>query len=214
LLERDYVRWFATEVHVGLGKALRPAGVLGEPLNAGDARAAAEVVLREFQLDLERLKSPVEFQLARSIMRKRFWALTALIRTRHRVAGTNGPGDGGVEGHKDAKQVLLEVTGGSPLTICMGDRYRIRHGERDGVDTAAGYLRFAVNGCRSIFEEDPRTSGEMWAGLCRACRNKARRNQGRDLRKKVNAAVLTEDSRRVRAGWSSTAETFCDIPHI
>jgi hypothetical protein len=68
----------------------------------------------------------------------------------------------------------------------MGDYCRIRHGERDGTWTTAGYLRFAVKGCRSIFEEDRRTSGEMWAGLCANCRGKSRRNQGRALRRLVN----------------------------
>jgi hypothetical protein len=46
----------------------------------------------------------------------------------------------------------------------MGDVCRIRHGERDSVITTVGLVPFAVKGCRAIFEEDRRTSGEMWAG--------------------------------------------------
>jgi hypothetical protein len=74
----------------------------------------------------------------------------------------------------------------------LGDRYRVRHGERAGVKTDAGYLTFAVNGCQKIIEEDPRTTGgEMWKGLCNTClHSKARRTQGRDLNRRVKAKRL------------------------
>ena len=153
---------------------------------AEEALAAAKVVLSEVQRELEHLASPVDMKVAKSIMRERLWALSALIRTGQRAAGTNGPRDGGVEGHKYAKQVLLEVSGGVPLTVCMGDRYRVRNDERKGVWTTAGYLPFSVDGCQAIIEEDTRTSGEMWKGLCGKCRNKSRRNQGRALRRRVD----------------------------
>lgn len=84
----------------------------------------------------------------------------------------------------------------------MGDVCRVRHGERVGVLTTAGYLTFAVKGCRAIMEEDTRTSGgEMWKGLCDACRNKARRNQGRALERRINAM-------RRRASATVYASTF------
>ena len=131
--------------------------------------------------------SPIEIQVARPLARQRLWALSALIRS--------GRQAGGVEGHKYAKQVLLEVTDEAPLTLCMGDRYRVRHGQRDGVDTRAGYLRFAVDGCQAIMREDTRTSGgEMWKGLCDTHRNKSRRNQGRDLVNLVNASLRPENA--------------------
>ena len=105
--------------------------------------------------------------------------------------------------------MLLEIAGGTPLTICMGDKYRVHHGERDGVETTAGYMRFAVRGCRAIFEDDVRTSGEMWAGLCKKCRNKARRNQGRLLVTRVNASRRRENA-TVYVGVPS--ENACDVP--
>jgi len=164
---------------LGIGDALGAAEALPEPLAVDQVRPAAEVALRAFQSDLEHLASPVEPKVARWLMRERFWALSALIRC--------GRQDGGAEGHKYAKQILLDLTGGAPLTICMGDVCRIRHGERDAVMTTAGYLRFAVKGCFEIFEDDTRTSAEMWPGLCRSCRNKERRNQGRKLRRRVDS---------------------------
>jgi len=80
-----------------------------------EIRAAGELVLREFQLDLEHLPSPVDPQLARSIMRERLWAVSALIRLGRSWAVGAGTG------HKYAKEIQLEVTGGTPLTICIGD---------------------------------------------------------------------------------------------
>lgn len=44
-----------------------------------------------------------------------------------------------------------------------------------------------MDACRRIIEEDTRTSGEMWKGLCDKCRNKSRRNQGRALRRRIDA---------------------------
>lgn len=164
---------------------------------------SAELVLRGVQKELEQLASPVDYVVAQRLMHQRFQALRALIEVGIDVHDRPG--------QKYAKEILLEVTGKSPLTICMGDRYRIRHGERDGVMTRVGYLRFAVNGCLSIIAEDKRlTGGEMWAGLCDRCRNKARRDQGSELRRKVDA-MLRGDQSRVRAGWASTAETSCDV---
>jgi hypothetical protein len=139
---------------------------------------SARFVLRAVQEDLRELDSPVDPQLARSVMRERLWAITALI---------------DLDSHKRAKQFLLDVTGGAPLTICLGDVCRVRshRWEKKTVPTTVGELGFTVQGCRAIFPDAVRAEGgEMWPGLCPGCRNphkKLPRDQGRALNRRVNA---------------------------
>lgn len=204
-LERFHTAWFVHEatqtgcrLEVNLGNSTYFVDEFVPSVRPGpEIVGAAKIALRCLQDDLVALDSPVEFQVAQRLMTERLWAITALIQVgqSHRM--------GSATGHGYAKKVLLEVTDGAPLTICMGDVCRIRTGQRDGVETTVGLIPFAVKGCRAIFEEDRRTSGEMWAGLCPTCRRKKpRRDQGRALNRRIN------DLRRGRGatiyGWSVT----------
>ena len=189
---------FATEWFLLPASRRRPASRLPaifRTLDAGDdcvrrpRRCSAGV-----QHELTGLESPVEAIVAKRLVRERFNAITALIY---------------LDGPKGAKETLLRRTDGAPLTICMGDFCRIRTGQRDGVKTRVGFISFAVEGCRAIFEEDRRTSGEMWAGLCPDCRRKKpRRDQGRALKRRI------DDLRRGRGAtayeWSVTISPDAD----
>jgi hypothetical protein len=141
----------------------------------GLERAAEEVLAAHHQRLLQ-LESPVELPLANKLARDRFQAITALI-YKH--------------GDKQAKETLLRITAGAPLTICMGDVCRIGGvGDGQTVSTMLGEVRFAVKGCRTIFSDVVRTDGgRMWPGYCPRCRSAHRkpgRTQSRALRRRLN----------------------------
>ncbi len=138
---------------------------------------AAVVVLAGVQEDLRTLDSPVESDLARVFMSERRWALNWFILNYH-------------SGHKMAKEVLLGLSGGSPLTVCMGGRYKVGH-RSETVEYVEhfGRVQFTVDGCLAVMPDSKRTSGgEMWPGLCPDCRNqhaKTSRDQGQELQELV-----------------------------
>ncbi len=108
---------------------------------------AAKNVLRGFQDDLLTLGSPVEYQVARRLMRERLWAITALTQ-RGQSHDVNA-----ALGHGYAKGVL-EVTDGVPLTICMGEAYAIRDSgwskktmDLRDEDAGPSEIGFTVPGC-------------------------------------------------------------------
>lgn len=139
--------------------------------------------------------SPVEVQRANRIANDRFQALTALIY----LGGLRSSGSAGT-GHKYAKEILLRVTGGAPLTLCTGDVSRLRHGKRKAVSTSAGDFPLAVKGCLAVIPEDTRnTGGEMWVGLCPRCRNKARRGQERWLVRRIKHLVEGRGAKTIYA---------------
>lgn len=138
---------------------------------------AAEDVLRWVQEQLLALESPVEYQLARSLARDRYQAITALI---------------SLDGQSAAKRTVLRIAKGATLTLCMGDAYRvggIREHWKKAVETDAGTLSFSVRGCGAKIPDQARTSSDMWPGLCEDCR-KAFRAQGRALKKRVRPRNL------------------------
>ena len=147
------------------------------PIDDAGLEEAPEAVLKADHRELQRLESPVEPATARRLARDRYQAVNALIYL--------------LRGDKHAKQKLLDLTEDAPLTICMGDRYRIG-GNRilRPVKTQLGEVTFTVDGCRSIFPDVVRTSGgKMWPGLCPACRGprkKPTRDQARALRRRLN----------------------------
>ena len=174
LAARERLDRFATEWFVHEHPDFRNP-YIGTLDGGNGLRQAAEVALAGVQRDLLAQATPLEPPHARELIRERFRAITALIY---------------LDGPKGAKETLLRVTDGEPLTICMGDVCRVRTGAREPVATRAGNLPFSVKGCRAIFDEDRRTSGEMWAGLCPDCRRgKPRRDQGRALNRRVNAMM-------------------------
>jgi len=85
------------------------------------------------------------------LARDRYQAIGALIYLGG-LHPSRQPGASGL-GHKFAKEAQLRATGGKPLTICMGDRYRVDGRNRHAVETAHGEFTFALDGCRSIFPD-------------------------------------------------------------
>ncbi len=172
---------------------------------------AAKNVLRGFQDDLLTLGSPVEYQVARRLMRERLWAITALTQ-RGQSHDVNA-----ALGHGYAKRVLLEVTDGVPLTICMGEAYAIRDSgwskktmDLRDEDAGPSEIGFTVRGCLSVFPDVTRTTGgHMWPWFCEDCRSKRRhpaRDQGRELRSRLKrmrrgkGATLYESSFHIATG--------------
>ena len=168
-------------------------------LDRGDGlREAAEEALVGIQRHLlERVEQvgfelPLEWAVAKSLIRERFWAITALI---------------DLDGHKRAKEALLMLTDGDPLTICMGDVCRIRHGERAGVQTEAGYLRFAVKGCRVILQEDPENEWRNVGGIVRRLPEQGAAEPGQGTTEPNQVIPLTRNARRRRSTCRSTHTT-------
>jgi hypothetical protein len=197
-------RWFTARVVADH----RGSGIVGMPqegeFDQQELTGAAVVVLAGVQEDLRTLDSPVEWSLARLYMRERHWALSWFILNYHAR-------------HKLAKEVLLDLSGGAPLTICMGGRYKVgrRRKTVEYVDHF-GSVQFTVEGCLSVMPDSKRTSGgEMWPGLCDDCRNphkKTSRDQGEELQELVrnmgkNATVYV-------AGFDGHVETSCPTPWI
>jgi hypothetical protein len=182
-LERFGTEWFLYE-HPEL-EELRAAtaGVVQPKPGPDGLDEAAEEVLRGVQEELLTLESPLEHRLARELTRDRFWAITALIH---------------LHGDKAAKELLLRITDGAPLAICMGDVCRIgairsKRGVRAKrgrtVMTMAGEVSYVVKGCRAVFVDTARTTGgDMWPGLCRECdKAKPQRKQDRAMVRRLNA---------------------------
>jgi hypothetical protein len=149
--------------------------VIGPPARDGVLEAAEEL-LDACQRDLASFPSPVEPGIARELARDRFWAISALIY---------------YLGDKGAKETQLRVTNGAPLAICTGDAYRVGARRLRSVQTTQGRFDFSVKGCRSIFPDVIRTDGgKMWPGSCPGCRSshkKPARDQGRALRRRLDA---------------------------
>jgi hypothetical protein len=188
-LERFGSEWFLLEhpeLEGGLWEEVRKVVAARPDLGNGLEEAAVDV-LQEIQRALHRLESPIEFQVARSLTRDRYWAITALIH---------------LGGQKQAKERLLRITSGRPLAVCMGDVYRIgardtsRRGKRAErgrtVKTLVGDVSHVVKGCRAIFVDTDRANGgDMWPGLCRGCgKLKPQLKQDRALARRINAVAL------------------------
>ena len=171
---RERLARFAVEFFVDEHPDFRALGI--GPIDDEVLEQAAEEVLAAHQWELLRLESPVERATARELARDRYQAINALIQ---------------LHGDKRAKEKLLSLTEGSPLTICMGDRYRIGGNRiQRPVQTMLGEVKFTVDGCRAVFSDVTRTDGgKMWPGLCPDCRNphsKPTRTQSRALRRRLN----------------------------
>jgi len=155
----------------------------------------ARIALGGVQDDLSRLDGKVEYQVARKFMRGRLWAITALIQVGIDVADRPG--------NQYAKEVLLDVTAGAPLTICFGERYAIRDRTWTkktvgGEDPLVSAIGITVPGYRSVFPDVTRTTGgHMWPWFCERCRSstkKPHRDRRAEVVNEINAVRLGADA--------------------
>jgi hypothetical protein len=195
MLDRWHTAWFLTwGPGYDLGTAIDAERVMSDVLSDSRLLEAAEVVLSEVQRELSTRRSPVEFQVARLLMRERLHALTYLI-------NYYGP-------KVRAKREHLRITGGVPLTICMGEMLAVRpeRWQKKTVDVPGfGEVGFTVPGCLAVFKDATHATGPgMWPWYCKACRSD-RKHPVRDARNAVLDRLSFEHldaSSRVYAGWS------------
>lgn len=127
----------------------------------------ARVLLRAAQTSLEKhgVGAVLEPAEAFRIFEDRCWPLRAL---------RNSYGYGITR----AKEIELEVTGGAPLTICMGrpayftspDVYSVTLPEQLAYRFASPEVTIPLFGCLSVFEESTNTGrGKKWRPWCSEC---------------------------------------------
>ena len=181
LLRRYWIALFVQEQRDHFGYFER---FVGAPDSRGVPEAAREV-LADVQAELAQFhrrspSEPLEWAVARRLARDRFHAVTALL---------------DLMISKEAKQVQLEITGGLPLAICMGEWLRIgkrREPKMVRIVNVEDELRFTPKGCLRIFDDATNTVGEMWPGYCSDCNNTRRqpvRDQRRALARRIHAAM-------------------------
>jgi hypothetical protein len=179
---------------------------------------AAKIALQGIQVDLldhlARGALEVEPRLAKELITDRSRAITALIEL---YGDTNR-----AKGDKLAKETLLELTGGEPLTICMGDPQRIGGIVPKYVQTDAGEFQYTAKGCRAVMPDSIQTDRPMWPALCIRCQ-KAWRAEERRVKTMVanmdkSATVYESAAFSVRADGHLAAsrelETSCPTPWI
>jgi hypothetical protein len=192
-LERFYSAWHVENHRPEFGPAFGTS--LRDELVEPGLPIAALWALWYGQDDLRELKSPVEAKQAGELMRERLWALTALIE---------------IGGQRSAKAALLDITGGNPLTVCLGDAYRVRSRkwQKKTVTTAGfGEVGLTVVGCLAIFPDAAHaTGGEVWPGFCDSCRSsssKPHRDQRTAIKRRLDR-MWAGDTAKVYRHYIST----------
>lgn len=100
-----------------------------------------------------------------------------------------------LHGEQQAKMRVREV---APLTICTGDRQRIRLAARSPrtLHPMLGKLGYSADGCGAVFSDNAVMSGNsMWPSFCPRCQSehkKPGRTAERALKKKIRSARSTE----------------------